>query len=45
MIGLAGSVEQRRLNVGGLEDGVVTQDFLVRGAGGGQFEQVRDVKA
>ena len=45
MVGLPGGVEKRRFDVRGLEKGVVAQDFLVRRAGGEQFEQIGDAKS
>lgn len=45
MIGLPRGVEEGGLNVSGFEEGIVCEYFLMRGAGGEEFEQIHDAKA
>ena len=45
MVGLPGGVEERGLDVVGLKERVVGEDFLMRGACGKEFQQVHDAEA
>lgn len=44
MICLAGCIKKRRGDILGLEECVITEDFLVRGTGGEELEQIHDPK-
>ena len=44
MVTLAGTIEESRLNILRLEEGIVGEDFLVSGSGGKEFKNVHDPK-